>query len=139
MIEALDVLGAPLKVKSSSSALAAFVGEQLIPPGYVVPPHRHAADAEMLLVVDGELTLLGEAGERRVGAGECATFAPGLLHGFRNDADEAARIVVVATPGVQLGEMFRLFDRAGREGGTALAPPQIVEIARQYGVEFGQD
>jgi quercetin dioxygenase-like cupin family protein len=137
MTEVLDVLGAPLQVKAGGNVPAAFVGDQLVPPGYFVPPHRHAADAEMLLVVEGELTLLGETGERRVGAGECATFKAGLLHGFRNDTADTARIIVVATPGVQLGEMFRHFDRAVREGGHPLTPPQIVEIAGQYGVEFG--
>jgi hypothetical protein len=59
------------------------------------------------------------------------------MHGFRNDLAEPARMIVVATPGVQLGEMFRHFDRIASEGGRALTPPEIVEIAGQYGVEFG--
>ena len=37
----------------------------------------------------------------------------------------------------QAAEMFRHFDRAGRETGRPLAPEEIVAIAGQYGVSFG--
>ena len=60
-----------------------------------------------------------------------------MLHGFRNDADRTVRLVVAATPGVQAAEMFRHFDRAGRETGRPLGPEEIVAIAGQYGVSFG--
>ena len=135
MNEILDVLGAPMIVKADGSPVAAFVADHPIPPGYFVPPHRHESDDEMLLVVEGELTLIGEEGESRVQAGACATFARGDLHGFRNDTDRTVRLVVVATPGLQAAEMFRHFDRAAKK--APLAPPDVVAIAGEYGVRFG--
>lgn len=135
MSETLDVLGAPMFVKADGGIVAAFVADHPVPPGYFVPPHRHESDDEMLFVVDGELTLIGEMGERRVQAGACATFARGDLHGFRNDTAHTVRLVVVATPGLQAVEMFRHFDRAAKKG--PLAPPDIVAIAGEYGVQFG--
>ena len=135
MSETLDVLGAPMIVKADGSPVAAFVADHPIPPGYFVPPHRHDSDDEMLVVVEGELTLIGEAGESKIRTGACATFARGDLHGFRNDTARTVRLFVVATPGLQAAEMFRHFDRAAKK--APLAPPDIVAIAGEYGVRFG--
>jgi len=135
MTETLDILGAPMTVKADGNDLAAFVAEQPIPPGYFVPPHRHDADEEMLMVVDGELTLIGEKGESKLAAGGSVIFQRGTLHGFRNDTSGIVRMMVVATPGVQAAEMFRHFDRAAR--GAPLSPEAVAGIAAQYGVSFG--
>jgi len=132
MIETLDVLGAAMIVRRDAGM---FVAENPIPPGYFVPPHRHVDDEETLLVMEGELTLIGEAGERKAGPGTCVTFAPGDLHGFRNDTGSTVKMTVIASPGVQLAEMFRHFDRAARKG--PLTPPDIMAIAAEYGVQFG--
>jgi uncharacterized cupin superfamily protein len=135
MTETLDILGAPMTVRADGNGLAAFVAEQPIPPGYFVPPHRHEGDDELLMVIDGELTLIGAAGESRAGPGSCTTFTRGTLHGFRNDTADPVRMIVVATPGVQAAEMFRHFDRAARNG--PLSPDDVAHIAGQYGVSFG--
>jgi uncharacterized cupin superfamily protein len=132
MIETLDVLGAAMIVRRDAGM---FIAENPIPPGYFVPPHRHVDDEETLLVMEGELTLIGEAGERKAGPGTCVTFAPGDLHGFRNDTGSTVKMTVIASPGVQLAEMFRHFDRAARKG--PLTPPDIMAIAAEYGVQFG--
>jgi quercetin dioxygenase-like cupin family protein len=132
MTETLDVLGAPMTVQRDAGP---FLAEQPIPPGYFVPPHRHADDEEMLYVVEGELTLIDETGERRAGAGTCLHFDRGHLHGFRNDSSGTVKLMVIAKPGVQTAEMFRHFDRAAKAG--PLAPPDVVAIAAEYGVSFG--
>ena len=90
---------------------------------------------EMLFVVEGELTLIGEAGESKCPAGASASFARGELHGYRNDTAQVVRLIVVATPGLQAAEMFRHFDRAAKT--APLAPPAIAAIAAEYGVRFG--
>jgi len=137
MNETLNVLGAPMIVKNDGNGAALFLADHPIPPGYFVPPHRHETDDEMLFVVEGEVTLIDEGGESRLGAGGAATFARGALHGYRNDTAGTVRLVVAATPGVQLAEMFRHFDRAQQANGGPLAPPDIMAIAGQYGVQFG--
>lgn len=132
MTETLDVLGAPMIVKREAGL---FLAEHPIPPGYFVPPHRHADDEEMLYVMEGELTLIGEAGESRAAAGSCLHFAPGHLHGFRNDSGGTVKLLVIAQPGVQAAEMFRHFDRAARQ--SPLTPTDVAAIAGEYGVQFG--
>lgn len=132
MSETLNVLGAPMIVKEE---VGLFVAEHPVPPGYFVPPHRHEADDELLYVMDGQLTLIGEAGETAAPAVTCARFARGSLHGFRNDTPADVRLLVIAQPGLQAAEMFRHFDRAAQAG--PLAPDDVVGIAGQYGVRFG--
>jgi uncharacterized cupin superfamily protein len=132
MTETLDVLGAPMTVMQDAGL---FRAEQPIPPGYFVPPHRHADDEEMLYVMEGELTLIDETGESRAAAGSCLHFERGHLHGFRNDSGGIVKLMVIAKPGVQAAEMFRHFDRAAKAG--PLAPPDIAAIAGEYGVSFG--
>lgn len=130
--EILDVLGAPMIVKAAEGV---FLAEHPIPPGYAVPPHRHDLDEEMLYVVEGALTLVGPDGERRAPAGTGVALPAGSLHGYRNDTADTVRLLVIARPGVQAGEMFRHLDRAARGG--ALAPSQVAAIAAEYGVAFG--
>lgn len=130
--EALDVLGAPMIVKSDGGE--AFLADHIVPPGYFVPPHMHADDEEMLFMLEGRLTLLDGAGEMQIGPGETAIFPRGAPHGFRNDTDGPVRFLVVCTPGVQAAEMFRHFDRAGRA--APLTPAAVGEICAQYGVRL---
>lgn len=132
MTETLDVGGVPMIVKRD---VGFFLAEHPVPPGYFVPPHRHADDEEMFYVIEGELTLIGETGESRVGAGSFVPFAAGVLHGYRNDTTETVKLLVIAQPGVQLAEMFRHFDRAAKE--APLESSGIMTIAAEYGVSFG--
>ena len=88
MTETLEVLGAAMIVRRDAGL---FVAENPIPPGYFAPPHRHGDDEETLLVMEGELTLIGEDGERKAGPGTCVTCAPGDLHGFRNNPGAGVR------------------------------------------------
>ena len=131
-IETLNVLGAPMIVKQAEGV---FLAEHPIPPGYFVPPHRHDVDEEMLYVVEGTLTLLGADGETTAPAGTGVALPAGSLHGYRNDGTDTVRLLVIARPGLQAGEMFRHLDRAARQG--VLTPEQVGEITAAYGVRFG--
>jgi mannose-6-phosphate isomerase-like protein (cupin superfamily) len=135
--EDLDIFGVRMIVKSDGGAIPVFLGEHLIPPGFVVPPHSHTHDDEMFYILDGELTLLGASGETKVGPGSYVELPRGGVHGFRNDTDREVRFLVICQPGIQAGEMFRHFDRAGRATPHGLAPAEIVGICAQYGVRMG--
>ncbi len=98
-VPALDIFGAALSVLSDDSAQV-VVGDQAVPPGYGVPPHIHASDDEMFYIVEGELTLTGRAdGDVRVPAGSFVQLPRGVPHGFRNDTQEPARVLVILSPG----------------------------------------
>jgi quercetin dioxygenase-like cupin family protein len=135
--EVLDVFGASMVVKADPAELGFFLADHIVPPGYFVPPHIHAEEDEAFFILDGELTLLDAAGERRVGRGGTALLPRGAVHGFRNDTAAPVRFLVTLRPGLQGLEMFRHFSRAGRAVPGGLTPPEIVAICAQYGVRMG--
>ncbi len=135
--ERLDIFGGPMIVKADGSDLPMFVAENPIPPGYMVPPHVHEHDDEVIQVLEGDLTLMGAEGESIAPAGSTVRLPRGSVHGFRNDTDGIVRLMVIAQPGLQSAEMFRHFDRAGKATPGGLTPPEIVAICAQYGVRMG--
>ncbi|MGE0155126.1 MAG: cupin domain-containing protein [Reyranellaceae bacterium] len=129
--EALAVLGAPMLIKSDGAANGVFVAEHIVEPGQGVPLHVHERDEEMFYILEGELTLEDETGERRAGAGCFVSLPPGVPHAFRNAGAEDARFLVITCPGLAAAEMFRHLDRAGSP-----PPQEIGAIAAQYGVRM---
>jgi oxalate decarboxylase/phosphoglucose isomerase-like protein (cupin superfamily) len=128
---ALDVFGAALSVLSDGNAIPLVLGEQAVPPGYGVPQHVHEADDEVFYVLEGELTVSSQDGEKTIGAGTAVTLPRGVPHGFRNEKSLPARLVVLL-PDTQGLQMFRQFDAAGRHA----APVDVASVAAQYGVRF---
>jgi quercetin dioxygenase-like cupin family protein len=135
--EVLDVFGAPMTVLADGAADGMFVGLQVVPPGYFVPPHVHEEGDETFYILDGHLTLLGPAGERSAGPGDLVMLPAAMPHGFRNDGATPSRSLVLCRPGLRLAEMFRHFDRAGKAAPGGLRPDEIAAICAQYGVRMG--
>jgi len=67
--------------------------------GNFVPYHFHHGSEEMLVVLDGEMTMKTEEGERLVERGEVMIFpvGPAGAHGFRKDGDGTCRYLVASS------------------------------------------
>ncbi len=61
-----------------------------LPPGGLIPAHKHQAGAEMHYVLDGDLTDAGQI----VGAGAFLTHAAGVVHG-PHESKGGARVLTV--------------------------------------------
>lgn len=133
--EMLDVFGANLAVLGDTTGLPLMIGTHVIPPGYSVPPHSHAHDDEVFVMLEGELTVIGPEGEVHIGPGAIVELPRDVPHSFRNASDAPARLLVMLLPGRQALEMFRHFDRVGK-GPAPFAPADVPTIAAQYGVSF---
>jgi uncharacterized cupin superfamily protein len=68
-------------------------------PGNFTAYHFHHAAEEMLVVLDGEMTMKTEDGDRLVRRGEVVMFpvGPAGAHAFRNDSDGTCRFLMVST------------------------------------------
>ena len=68
-------------------------------PGNFSPFHFHHAAEEMLVVLDGEMTLKTEEGQRPVRRGEVVIFpvGPAGAHGFRNEGEGACRYLMASS------------------------------------------
>jgi uncharacterized cupin superfamily protein len=97
--EGEDWSGGGVKAKRLSRAeqLGATVYE--LGPGNFAVYHFHHAAEELLLVLDGAMTMKTEEGEGLVQRGEVVVFpvGPAGAHGFRNDGHETCRYLMVST------------------------------------------
>ncbi|HEY5695000.1 MAG TPA: cupin domain-containing protein [Gaiellaceae bacterium] len=89
--------GAKAKRLPRGEKLGATVYE--LGPGNFCVYHFHHASEEMLFVLDGEMTLKTDRGERLVRRGEVVVFpvGPAGAHGFRNDGDETCRYLMASS------------------------------------------
>ncbi|HWA62437.1 MAG TPA: cupin domain-containing protein [Caulobacteraceae bacterium] len=131
--EVVNVLGAPIVIKSDSSAGGMFFADHPIPPGYFVPPHVHETEDELFYVLAGELTLIAPEGELVAGPGTFVHLRAGVAHGFANRTDREARMLVITT-GESLEGVFRGLDAAGSRGD--LEPARIGAICAANGIQM---
>ena len=66
--------------------------------GRQVDPHVHTDEDDSFFVLEGELVFMLPEGDVAAPAGTFVLVPPGVEHGFRNDTDEAARILNVHAP-----------------------------------------
>jgi uncharacterized cupin superfamily protein len=89
--------GGNAKRLPSAERLGATVYE--LGPNNFVPYHFHHASEEMLVVLDGEMTMKTEEGERLVRRGEVVIFpvGPAGAHGFRADGNGRCRYLMASS------------------------------------------
>jgi quercetin dioxygenase-like cupin family protein len=77
-------------------------------PTFEVPTHTHD-HVDVMLVLDGEIELLGDMRGRRAGPGTIVAARAGTRHGFRNPGPGRARLLILHAPdgGFSVSAMVR--------------------------------
>jgi quercetin dioxygenase-like cupin family protein len=95
---------------------------QIAPRGGGPGPHFHRTMSEAFYVLSGTLSLYNGAEWTDGHAGDFLYVPPGGIHGFRNEADEAATILMLFAPGAPrehyfegLAQLGELSDEERRE------------------------
>lgn len=92
----------------TTTAGGAAVLELRVPPKtFGAPPHTHANEDEHFYVIEGEIEFLDREDTIKAGAGSLVVLPRGHLHGFWNDSDKPARLLLIVTP----GEFASFFDQ----------------------------
>ncbi len=130
--EQLNILGTSMVVKLNAEDV--FVAENIVPPGCGAPLHVHDGEDEIFSILEGELTLVSEAGEAKARQGDTVWLPRGVPHGFRNATEQTVRALVFANPGARIAEMFHRLDRACSDGPVVLE--RIGAICAEHGVRF---
>ncbi len=98
-----------------------------VPPGSGTPPHRHASP-EIFRVLSGEVSFgrfeEGPPTWAMAGPGTLVTVPSGASHGYRNDGDAPASLLVVVE-----SSMVEFFRDLGRTEPPPAGPPTDDEIA----------
>ncbi|NNF08122.1 MAG: cupin domain-containing protein [Candidatus Eisenbacteria bacterium] len=116
--------------------------ELTLPPRtFGAPPHVHTNEDEHFYVLDGAVDFLDREEVVRASAGDLVVLPRGYVHGFWNDTDEPARMLLIISP----GEFSDFFDEVVAEIRKKNANnPQaigglLVEAAAKRGVEIHFD
>ena len=115
--------------------------EALVSPGGGPPLHVHSREEEGFYILQGEITFTIN-GERIVAtAGMFANMPVGTPHGFKNESNKPAKMLVSVAP-AGLEKMFMEIGVSLAEGATTALPPtrgdieKLLAIAPKYGIEF---
>jgi quercetin dioxygenase-like cupin family protein len=79
-------------------------------------PHYHQTFSESFFVLSGELTLYVNGSWQPYRPGDFAIAHERGVHGFRNDGDEPASVLILFTPGVAREAFFAEMAELGRSG-----------------------
>jgi quercetin dioxygenase-like cupin family protein len=127
--------------------------EQEIPPGTLVPAHRHADAAQWCYVSAGTLHVMAGGDVHVVESGGYFIRPPGTWHAVWNPSrTETARQVEGTTPGQEMLRLFLRMEELKRAGlltpaslaeaaaplGTAYDPAATEKIEKAYGVSAGR-
>lgn len=115
--------------------------EAIVPPGGGPPRHVHAREEEGFFILEGEITL--QAGDTRLvaTAGMFVNMQVGMPHGFKNEGQHTARILISVAP-AGLEKMFFEFGVPLAEGALTAAPPtkdeieKLLAVAPRYGIKI---
>src|SRR3982751_2253368 len=141
--EKFELLGVELewKLTDTETGNRYCVLEAIIPPGVMVPPHRHP-DQEAFLILDGapEFASEGPNGLEWCFAvpGETINVPSMSLHGFRNPTTTDVRVLITCTP-----NLGRFFEDAGlpyyneSPHRSRIPTPQQVQRVLDIGNRYG--
>jgi len=133
----VHVLSGPGETPSTTAVL-----ELEVPPRtFGAPPHIHSLEDEHFYVLEGEVDFLSGDEVERASSGSTVVLPRGHIHGFWNDTDRPARLLLVVSP----GEFAGFFDdvvariRAENAGDPATVGRLITEAAAERGCEIRMD
>jgi len=103
------------------------------PPGWSLPPHSHANEAETIHVLSGELEVDVDGRPARLAAGDTIHVPQGARHATRNVGAGSVRRVVVFSP----AGLERFFLEVGTPSPDTTAQPQdALAAALRHGWRF---
>jgi quercetin dioxygenase-like cupin family protein len=117
-------------VTGEESGGAYFAMEALVPPGGGPPPHTHGLEDETFYVLEGSCSFRLEGRVVVAGPGDFVFVPRGIVHCFRNEGPETARLIITFTPsGIE-----HFFEEAlERALDPAMpVPDNIAEVAARY-------
>ena len=119
---------ARVHVSGRQSGGAFTLVTDIAPPGWSLPPHRHARESETIHITAGALWLEVEGRRRELRAGDTAFIPRGDLHSGGTLGDDPVHRVLVFAP-AGMDEFFELLARTNDAG-------EMLALATKYGWSF---
>lgn len=120
------------KLGGEETGGALALGLVTVAPGGGPPPHVHAAEDELFLVLEGRFAVWSETGTSEVGPGDAVFLPRGVPHTYCNVGSTPGRFWVVANP-AGFEHFYEAFSQVcARPGGPD--PAEAVAIAAEHGI-----
>lgn len=139
--EDLWVLGGLYSYKAKPDETGAYLAcEVQAPDGFAIPVHFHDDEEEGFYVARGEVTIVLNGAEHRLGAGGFALAPRGASHAFRFESSDSVLLLLIS-PGHKHEQMFRAMGQPAREhripdGTGGLDPAELAAIGDQWGTHI---
>lgn len=102
----------------------------VLPPGEEVAYHVHDRAAETIYVIDGEVEF-NVAGKKFPGTPGSVAFVPmHIHHGFRNNSQKPAEVILAFSPSTSQNEFFKKMEAVFAAGSPDLA--KIKALQQEY-------
>ena len=121
-------------VTGEESGGSMFALDCLVGVGGGPPPHRHLVEDELFTITEGTITFTAGDRTRAVSAGQSVFVPRGMLHSYRNDGAEGARMNAVYTPAGMEGWFREVCTPVEDPSGP---PPPVTEELIQRMLEAG--
>lgn len=129
----LPGVGVVFKIEGRDTAGALSIVEHTFGVGALVPPHRHDAEDEYSIVLEGEIGFRSEDAETVLGAGGYIIKPRAQVHAMWNAGRTPARMIEVIAPSGFEDFFHELVDM---NNAGAPDPAEIVRIAARYRHSF---
>jgi quercetin dioxygenase-like cupin family protein len=129
------------KATSADTEGAFSLVEAMTAPGQGTPPHLQRDDAEAFYVLEGHFDFMLAGKTVRSGPGSFHYVPRGVPHGFANNGETPARMLILNLPG-GLHENFFLEAGDPVPDATNFPPmaapdiPRLIKAATRYGIEM---
>ncbi len=115
-----------VRISGDESNGRSFVFEAVIPPDMGPPPHIQTREEEAFYILEGEITFSIGSEARRVSAGSFVHVPRGVVHSFKNETSEPAKVLIWFSPaGIE-----KMFER------LAESFDNFIEVGEEYGVKY---
>ena len=143
-LEVIPFPGHSVRVLSGpgdTPAQTAVLELEMPPKTFGAPPHVHQNEDEHFYVLEGAVDFLDRGEVHRAHAGATVVLPRGHLHGFWNDTNETARLLLIISPGQFTGFFGDVVSAIRKENAAdpATVGRLIAETAAAHDVTIHMD
>ena len=113
------------------------VVEITVPAGGGVPPHTNQREAITWYVLEGALTFVADQETHHLEAGELIAMPANSTHAFANQTEDAARALMICTPGGFEGFLTEVADLLPDARTDGPPPASAVQAMQSVGARYG--
>jgi mannose-6-phosphate isomerase-like protein (cupin superfamily) len=125
-----------LLVRPSQHGGPYLLAKQVLPPGALIAPHRHARQDQVNIVIDGSLGFLEGDREFAAPPGSTVVRRAGVTHALWNPGTAAATMIEITSPGAEMEQFFLGFDALTAAAGGQPDAAAAAELAARFGITY---